>query len=163
MNELLTVTLIILVLTLNLIPFFIALTTLFPARTAKTQEIANRMPGRSFAIGLVNFMFLLLIALALFSLSEQVGGLLRGILLLPALFLTILLSIALSFGLGSMGQLIGERLAPAQSAWKRTFWGALLLGLGGSVPLLGWFLLLPYAAWVGMGAFIIGFFQKTGS
>lgn len=163
MNELLTVTLVILVLTFNLIPFFIVLVTLFPAWTAKTQEIANRMPGRSFVIGLVNFLFLLLVALALFSLAEQVGDLLRAILLLPALFLTVLLAIALSFGLGSMAQLIGERLAPAQSAWKRTFWGVLLLGLGGSVPLLGWFLLLPYAAWVGMGAFIIGFFQKTSS
>ncbi len=161
MNELLTVTLVILVLTFNLIPFFIVLVTLFPARAAKTQDVANRMPGRSFVIGLVNFLFLLLVALALFSLSEQVGDLLRAILLFPALFLTILLAIALSFGLGSMAQLIGERLVPAQSAWKRTLWGALLLGLGGSVPLLGWFLLLPYAAWVGMGAFIIGFFQKT--
>jgi len=161
MNELLTVTLAILVLTFNLIPFFIALTTLFPARTAKTQEIANRMPGRSFVIGLVNFLFLLLIALALFSLSEQLGGVLRGILLLPALFLTVLLAIALSFGLGSMAQLLGERLAPARPVWQRTLWGTILLGLGGSVPLLGWFLLLPYAAWVGMGAFIIGFFQKT--
>jgi hypothetical protein len=161
MNELLTVSLTIAILTLNLIPFFIALVTLFPARAAKTQDVANRMPGRSFVIGLVNFLFLLLISLALFSLSERVEGLLKVILLFPALVVTILLAIALSFGLGSMAQLIGERLVPAQSAWKRTLWGTLLLGLGGSVPLLGWFLLLPYAAWVGMGAFIIGFFQKT--
>ena len=161
MNELLTVTLVILVLTLNLIPFFIVLTALFPARTTKTQETASQMPGRAFIIGMVNFIFFLVLALALFSLSERVDGLLKVILLFPALVVTILLAIALSFGLGSMAQLIGERLAPTHSAWKRTFWGVLLLGLGGSVPLLGWFLLLPYAAWVGMGAFIIGFFQKT--
>lgn len=161
MNELLTVTLVIVILTLNLIPFFIALVTLFPARAAKTQEISNRMPGRAFVIGMVNFIFFLVVALALFSLSERVEGLLKVILLFPALVFIVLLAIALSFGLGSMANLVGERLAPAQAAWKRTFWGALLLGLGGSVPLLGWFLLLPYAAWVGMGAFIIGFFQKT--
>lgn len=161
MNELLTVTLVILVLTLNLIPFFMVLTALFPARTAKTQATANQMPGRALVIGMVNFIFFLVLALALFSLSERVEGLLKVILLFPALAFTVLLAIALSFGLGSMAALVGERLAPAQAAWKRTFWGALLLGLGGSVPLLGWFLLLPYAAWVGMGAFIIGFFQKT--
>lgn len=161
MNELLTVTLVIVILTLNLIPFFIALVTLFPARTAKSQEVANRMPGRSLVIGCVNFLFLLLISLALFSLAEQTDGLLKVILLFPAFFFTALLAIALSFGLVSMAALMGERLAPAQPAWKRTFWGALLLGLGSSVPLFGWFLLLPYAAWVGMGAFIIGFFQKA--
>ncbi len=163
MNELLTVTLVIVILTLNLIPFFIVLVTLFPARAARTLEAANHMPGRSFVIGLVNFLFLLLISLALFSLAERAHDLLKVILLFPALIFTVLLAVALSFGLGSMAALVGERLAPAQAAWKRTFWGALLLGLGGSVPLLGWFLLLPYAAWVGMGAFIIGFFQKTNS
>jgi len=80
---------------------------------------------------------------------------------LPAILIAVILSIALCIGLVSMSNLIGERIAPTQSAWKRTFWGTLLLGLGSSVPLLGWFLLLPYAAWVGLGAFLLGFFQKT--
>jgi hypothetical protein len=161
MNEILTISLAILILTLNLIPFFIVLTTLFPARTTKTTQVASRTPGRAFVIGMVNFIFFLVIALALFSLSERVDGLLKVILLFPTLIVTVILFIGLSFGLGSLAQLIGERIAPTHSTWMRTFWGTLLLGLGSSVPLLGWFLLFPYAAWVGLGAFIIGFFQKS--
>ncbi len=161
MNELLNVTGIILVLTLNLIPFFIVVSTLFPARTAITVEIAAHTSGRAFVIGMVNFLFFLVIAMALFSLAGKAEGLLKTILLLPAILIAVILSIALCIGLVSMANLLGERLAPAQSAWKRTFWGTLLLGLGCSVPLLGWFLLLPYAAWVGLGAFLLGFFQKT--
>ncbi len=161
MNELLNVTGVILVLTLNLIPFFIVISTLFPARTAITVEIASRSSGRTFVIGMVNFLFFLVIAMALFSLAGKAEGLLKAILLLPAILIAVILSIALCIGLVSMSNLIGERLAPTQSAWKRTFWGTLLLGLGSSVPLLGWFLLVPYAAWVGLGAFLLGFFQKT--
>lgn len=163
MNELLTISLAIVILTLNLIPFFLVLTALFPARIAKTLEIANRTPGRAFVIGLVNFIFFLVIALTLFTLAEKVDGLLKAILIFPAVVIAAILSLALAFGLGSIANLIGERLAPAQPAWKRTLWGTLLLGLGGAVPLLGWFLLLPYAAWVGMGAFLLGFFQKTSA
>jgi hypothetical protein len=160
MNEILTISLAVIVLTINLVPFFIVFGALFPARTAKTIEVAARLPGRSFVIGMVNFIFFLVLALALFSLSERVDGLLKVILMLPALAIAVILSIMLSLGLDSMAALVGERIAPTQPTWLRTLWGTLLLGLGSSVPLLGWFLLLPYAAWVGMGAFIIGFFQK---
>ena len=161
MNELLNITIVILVLTLNLIPFFIVISALFPARTAITAEIAARSSGRAFVIGMVNFLFFLVVAMALFSLAEKADGLLKAILALPAILIAVILSTALCIGLVSMSNLIGERLAPTQSAWKRTFWGTLLLGLGSSFPLLGWFLLLPYAAWVGLGAFLLGYFQKT--
>lgn len=163
MNEILTISLAVIILTINLVPFFIVFAALFPARMAKTIEVAARLPGRSFVIGMVNFIFFLVLALALFSLSERVDGLLKVILMLPALAIAVILSIMLSFGLGGLAALIGERIAPTRPAWQRMLWGTLLLGLGSSVPLLGWFLLLPYAAWVGMGAFIIGFFQKTNS
>lgn len=163
MNEILTISLAFTVLTINLIPFFIVFGAFFPARAAKTIEVAARLPGRSFVIGMVNFIFFLVLALALFSLSERVDDLLKVILMLPALAIAVILSIMLSFGLGSLAALVGERIAPTQPTWLRTLWGTLLLGLGSSVPFLGWFLLLPYAAWIGMGAFIIGFFQKTNS
>ncbi len=161
MNEILLISLAIIIFSINLIPYFIVLGSFFPSRTAKTIDNATRLPGRAFVTGMVNFIFFLVIALAFFSIAEKVDGFLKVLLLLPSLLVTIILSTALSFGLCSMSQLIGERIAPTQSTWKHTLWGALLLGLGGSVPLVGWFLLLPCAAWVGMGAFIISFFQKT--
>lgn len=162
MNDFLIVTLTAISLGLILIPFFIVLSALFPVRTAKIMEVITRMPGRSFSIGLVNFLFFLAVAMLLFSLSEQANGLLKGILFVLALAITIILSVSLSFGLTGMATVIGERITPTQSPWRRTLWGALLLGLGCAVPLLGWFLLLPAAAWAGMGAFIIVYFQKPG-
>jgi hypothetical protein len=161
MNDFLIVTLTAITLGLLLIPFFIVLSALFPVRTAKIMEVITRIPGRSFTIGLVNFLFFLAVAILLFSLSGQANGLLKGILFVLALAITIILCVSLSLGLTGMATVIGERITPTQSPWRRTLWGALLLGLGCAVPLLGWFLLLPVTAWTGMGAFIIVYFQKS--
>ena len=160
MNDFLIVTLTAISLGLILIPYFIVLGALFPARIEKIKEVINRIPGRSFMIGLVNFLFFLAVALLLFSLSGQADGFLKSILLIPALAITIILCVSLSLGMTGMVVVIGERITPTQSPWRQTLWGALLLGLGCAVPLLGWFLLLPAAAWTGMGAFIIVYFQK---
>lgn len=160
MNEIAPITLAVIVLTVNLVPFFIALGALFPARAAKTRQIAAASPGRAFGIGLVNVLFALVIAFVFFSLAEKTGGALRAILALPVVILVAALAVALSFGLAAAAGLAGERIAPAQSGWKQTLWGTLLIGLGSSVPFLGWFLLLPYAALMGAGAFIIGLLKR---
>ena len=161
MNDFMITTFTAIALGLILIPFFIVLSALFPVRTSKIMEVITRMPVRSFFIGLVNFLFFLAVALLLFSFSGQANGLLKVILLIPALAITVLICVSLSFGMAGIATVIGERIAPTQSSWRRTLWGALLLGLSCAVPLLGWFLLLPAAAWTGMGAFIIVYFQKT--
>jgi hypothetical protein len=160
MKEILSISLALILLTFNLVPFFVAFAILFPARMAKTQANAMHMPGRSFGVGVINFVFLLTLGVILFSLAEKVDGLLKILLFCPALLIALVLSIALSFGLGSMAGLAGERLVPLRSIWQRLMWGTLLLGSASAVPLVGWFLFLPYIAWVGMGAFIIGLFQK---
>jgi hypothetical protein len=72
------------------------------------------------------------------------------------------LAIMLSFGLAGMAQLIGERVAP--STWgksRQVLLGTVLLGIGCTVPLVGWFLLLPYTSFLGIGAFITSFFQPN--
>jgi len=162
MNDFMMVTFTAIALGLIMIPFFIVLSALFPVRTAKIMEVITRNPGRSFTIGLVNFLFFLAVDLLLFSLSGQANGFLKAILLIPALAITVILCVSLGFGMTGMATVIGERIVPAQSPWRRTLWGALLLGLSCAVPVLGWFLLLPATAWTGMGAFIIVHFQKTG-
>ena len=159
MKEILDIVLVFLVLALLLIPFFIVLGTLFPKRTAKTQSILNLMPGRAFAVGLVNFVFFLSVGMVFLIIADRVENLIKAILFIPALIIFTALAVTLSFGLTGMVQLIGERIAPAQSLWRRTLWGTLLLGIGCAVPLVGWFLLLIYAACTGIGAFITSFFQ----
>ena len=64
------------------------------------------------------------------------------------------------FGLSSVVNMVGERVMPEQSLLKRTFWSTLLLCLASALPLVGWFLLLPYLLAIGIGGVILGFFQK---
>ncbi len=161
MQEVFRMTIILILLNLGLVAYFLALAALFPRRVRKTRTAADLMPGRSFGVGLVNFLFFGAIPLVLFNIAERVGNqFVKTILTLPALFFLAVLGIGLSFGLAGMVQLVGERLAPAQSHFRRTLWGTLALSLGSSLPLVGWFLLFPYAGLAGLGAFIVGFFWK---
>lgn len=146
-------------LTLILVPFFVVVGALFPKRVTKTQGLLDQMPGRAFAIGFVNSVFFLAVGLVLLTLADKTEGLFKVVLSIPALAIFVVLAVTLSFGLAGMVNLIGQRVAPDQPLWRRALWGTLLLGLGCSVPLLGWFLLFPYAACAGIGAFITSFFQ----
>ena len=164
MNTVLPITLAALLLTLNLIPLFILLGALFPARLSRTRELTLEMPWRAFAIGMVNSLFFASVGMVSFALAEKVDGILKVALMLPALLILVFLAVGLVFGLGGFAEALGERVqsaaAPAQSGWKRTAWGTLLLGLSCALPFFGWFVLLPYLGWVGIGAFIISFFRR---
>ena len=140
--------------------FFIVINVLFPKRVTKTLTVLHHTPARVFWIGLVNIVFLLPISMLLFSLADITTGPLKWIITLPALFfLAVLLGLA-SFGLSSVVNMVGERVTPEQSLLKRTFWSTLLLCLASALPLVGWFLLLPYLLAIGIGGVILGFFQK---
>src|SRR5262245_54680356 len=161
MQDALRIAILILLLNTGLVAYFLALRALFPRRVARTRALAEQMPGRSFAVGLVNYLFFGAILLVLIGLSSNITNeVLRGLLSLPVIVLATVLGIGLSFGLAGMVELVGERLAPAQTAFRRTLWGTLALSLGSSIPFAGWFLLLPYAGLTGLGAFILGFFWR---
>lgn len=123
MNEVFSITLGLILLTISLVPFFIVIAILFPSRMAKTQANTSRMPSRCLAVGAINFLFLVALGLILFSLAEKVDGVLKFILFFPALLVALIFSMALSFGLGSMASLVGERFTSVQSVWQRMMWG----------------------------------------
>ena len=160
MNEIIQPVGTLILVALMLVPFFIVLSALFPANIAKIQASIDLMPGRSFTVGLVNFLFFFAIALVLFTLSDKTEGVLKTILFVPALLIAAVLAVGLGLGLAGMVHLIGERVLPAQPAWQRTLWGTLLLAVACAVPFAGWFLLLPYAGCTGLGALILGFFPS---
>lgn len=160
MNQFINITLLAMALTVLLIPFFLSLSLLFPTRLRKAQALMAQIPGRCFAIGAVNFVFLLILGLGLFSLSERAGGAGKVLLLLAACAIALLLAICISLGLSGMAGLIGERLAPDRQHWLQILGGTLLLGFGSALPLLGWFLLFPYAGWVGMGGVLLSWLQR---
>ena len=152
--------LIIILLIIGLAAYFLVVNALFAARTASAKSIARSTPARSFGIGFVNFVFFAVVALVLFSIAENAGPFIRGILTIPALIILALLTIALSLGLAGMSGLIGERILPDLPAWKQLPWGTVCLALACALPFVGWFLLLPYVGFIGIGAVILGFFQR---
>jgi hypothetical protein len=151
---------IILLMTAGLAAYFLVVNALFPKRVTQTRSAAQTMKARSFGIGLVNFVFFAVIVLVLFSVAENAGPFLRVILTIPALLILALLAILLSLGLAGMAALVGEQILPDLSAWKQMLWGTVCLALACALPFVGWFLLLPYVGFVGIGAVILGFVQR---
>lgn len=160
MSDVLRIFLIIVLLTIGLVAYFLAAGALFPQRVARTKAGIQSMPGRSLGIGLVNFVFFTVLAIVLFSLAENTGAFIRGVLTIPAILITALLAIMLSFGLAGMATLLGERIFPDHAAWKQVLWGTVCLSFACALPFIGWFLLLPYSGFLGGGAFILGLFQR---
>lgn len=160
MSDILRLFVFVILTTVSLVAYFLVANALFPQRILKTKAALQSMPARSFGIGLVNFVFFAVIAMVLLAIAENTASFIKGILTIPALIILAFLGIVLSFGLAGMSSLIGERLFPNLSTWKQALWGTVCLSLACALPFVGWFLLLPYAGFVGIGAVILGFFQR---
>ncbi len=160
MTDILRPLLILLLLTASLAAYFLIIGALFPKRVEKTQRAINQLTARSFGVGFVNFLFFGVIVFVLFSIAESASGFLKGLVTIPALVITGLLLLLLSFGLSGVVNEMGARLFPEQSTWRRTLWGTVVLSFACALPVVGWFLLIPYVSLVGIGAVILGFFQR---
>ena len=161
MTDILRTFFIVLILTITLAAYFLVIGTLFASRVAKTQTVIDRSPGRAFGLGLVNLLFFGLIAVVLLSVAENANPFAKGILTIPALVILAFLTVLLSIGLTGMVNVLGERLFADMILWKRNIWSAVILCFACALPFVGWFLLLPYLGFVGVGASILGFFQKN--
>ena len=159
MTDILRLFFIIILLTIGLAAYFLVISTLFANRVTRAQRVINQMPARAIGVGLVNFLFFGVIAMILFSVAENANGA-KAILTLPALLITALLVITLSFGLAGVVNVLGERILPEHSSLKKSIGGAVLLSFACALPFVGWFLLLPYASLLGFGAVILSLFQR---
>ena len=142
-------------LAVTLVALFLVMGALFPRQIAAVKSIGSSMPGRSFLLGLINVLFLSVIAAAL-SGGGDLGQLI-------ALLLFAVLVIGLAFGLAGMAPLIGERLLPESSGIRPVVWGAAIIIVASLTPFIGWFLLFPYLSFRGLGAFILSLFTRTPS
>ena len=139
-----------------LIALFNVLGALFPTRIEYIRQAAETAPVQVFFLGLVNFLFFGALILGFLALGENV----HRIFLIPALFILSVVSLGLTFGIGGIVQLTGNRLQPDRSPIQRTTWGTAALYLACLTPLIGWFGVTAYLAWSGMGAFILSFFKR---
>lgn len=158
MNDLYRAVIVIVLGNLVLVPFCLGQDALFPARLARARAVADQLPGRSFVVGLVNLLFFGAVALGFSALADRSGS---ELLRVPALLLAGALALGLSFGLNAVSALAGARLRPQDSALRQKVWGTLTLSLGSTLPVLGWFGLLPYIGCLGLGAFIISLIARA--
>ena len=164
MNDILRLLLIIILLTISLAAYFLIIGALFTTRVEKTQRVIHQMPGRAFGVGLVNFLFFGVLLLVLFTITDgnanRVNSVVRIILLIPTFALTAILTAILSLGIAGMLQILGERIFPDLSGLRRSVSSTVISAFACALPVVGWFLLLPYIALTGFGAVILGFFQR---
>ena len=163
MSDIARLLVIIILLLIGISAYFLVLNALFAARLTTTRTVSQLMPARSFAIGLVNFLFFAVIAIVLLSVAENAGDFIKLVLSIPAMIILAFLAIVLSFGLAGMSNHIGERIFTDLPSWKQTLWGTVCLSLACALPFVGWFLLLPYVGLTGFGAVILGFFQRKNN
>jgi hypothetical protein len=164
MTEIFRFFIVILLLTISLSAYFLVISALFPNRVTRVQRTLNQMPGRSFGVGFVNFVFFGVILIVLFTITDgnanRVNSVVRIMVLIPTLALTALLTAILSLGVAGMVHVLGERIFPELNGLLRSIAGTVISSLACALPFVGWFLLLPYIALTGFGAVILGFFQR---
>jgi hypothetical protein len=137
----------------TLIAFFVLMDVFFSQIITRIRQVSEQAAGRSFLLGLVNFLFFGAICVALLTVSERTG---LGIIAIPAFLIAFVVAIGLLLGLSAITQLVGERLFPNYAPLQQKSLGAGSLILACLAPFVGWFGLLPFVALLGLGALIGG-------
>jgi hypothetical protein len=133
---------------------------LLPRLSGTTARTLETMPGRSLALGAVNFIFFFAVAVVLSRIGDGIGGFFGGLFSLAALIISVVLLMLLSMGLGALVRLISERTnSQSPLAAGQLYRSAALLVGAGLAPLAGWFVLTPLAIFIGLGATIIALVQ----
>ena len=147
MADVYTVTLTLIGILLSLPALLVAMNLLMPNLTQRVQTRLEQTPGRSFVLGVpVTAAFALFIAVT--SQLPAVGQAMAFI------------ATAMFMGLGTIGgaglsRLLGERLRPLaqpNSELTHLVRGAIVYELAALVPIVGWFLFIPVAGIMAVGA-----------
>lgn len=124
---------------------------LFPAFVKRASASYGAHPVKTLVVGLLTFGPIQLLGWALVKAPNPAVKIVGSAILLLSLLLAFM-------GSSGLALRIGEGLQAeidARSPWRRVFRGALVLGLGFNLPLLGWFVVLPATLVTGFGAFVL--------
>lgn len=131
-------------------------TAFFPNLILHTRTNLERMPIRSFLVGLVNSAFFGLICAALLAA--------RGLPALLGLLIGVTLLLAISLGLAAIAGMAAERLGLGHlPPLRRLLAGALILELAALTPFAGWIGVPLLAGMAGYGALIIAIVRRPSS
>ncbi|MGD8552675.1 MAG: hypothetical protein PVH60_02520 [Anaerolineales bacterium] len=134
-----------------ILAMFIVIQALFKSWIEESKRHAREAAGRSFSIGFVNALLLTALSFGFWVLGENTAFAVFSIL---GLLLMTALIIAAVFGLTAMAMLISERVLPETHGWRQLAGGGGMLTLACLTPYVGWFGLLPYVVFRGLGGFI---------
>ena len=141
----------------GLAAFTVLCNAMLPDFVRRARDQAAQRTGRAFLIGLVNFVFFGLIALALFTARFA-----------PIKFVgVIVLTIVLTFvalGASVIALWVGERLRPGDtSVTRQVIAGVVTVELAEMVPFVGWIVVPLFCASIGLGSVILTLFQRQKS
>jgi hypothetical protein len=142
---------------IGLMGTFLVVGALFPQTVLRAIRAADESTVRSFWLGVVNFLFVGVLGLVFNGLASGTG---IRLLQIPALFLFGMLALMLTLGLTAVAFLIGGRLLPSSSPVRQRTWGSLALIVASLTPLVGWLGVFPYAAFLGIGAFVLSWTRR---
>lgn len=137
--------------------FFAVLNVLFGSIVGKAARAADEMPGRAFLVGVINIIFLGIIAMGFIALSRAIEF---DFLQIPSLIVALFLVSSVAFGLAGMAKLVGARLATDSGEHFQVALGGIALTFACATPYVGWFGLLPYLMLRGVGGLVLGIFPR---
>jgi hypothetical protein len=163
MEELIVAILIGIIGGVTLAAFLAVMVILLPNMSGRVSRTMASMPGRSFVLGAINFIFFFGVAAVLSQIGQGIGGFFGGIFSLSALFITFMLLLLLGIGLAGLVRIISERVYDSKPvSIGQLLRSAVLLVGAGLAPFVGWFVLTPLALFIGLGATIIALVQWLG-
>lgn len=159
MNEAIGLLIIVLLLAGAIAAYCVAMVLFFGRAVTNAEVTVTVAPWRAFGVGLVNLLFFGTIAVLSLGVADSTG---IGVLSLPALVALVLVGMGWSVGLTALARVAGARLLPTANGFQQVAAGAALLTVASLLPVVGWFILLPYLLFVGLGASIMSLFSGRG-
>ncbi len=142
---------------LALLSLFLSARAIFSQRHLAVQATLLSSPFKSLAVGILA---------ALFGFGVFVGLQSTGVpaLALISMAIAAVGLLAVLFGLATVASITGQRVLALRnresSAFSETSVGTLFLVTMAAVPILGWFLIGPVAALLGLGAVVISAMRR---
>jgi hypothetical protein len=160
MDNILGLALLVVVGGIALISLLAVVALMFPSPVERARAALETSLGRSFLLGLVNFLFAGALVALFAKLGQGARGPLAAILILIALIILAFLAVCATLGLAGLTTLVGERIGEGAGPFRRHLRGSLLVILAGLTPYVGWFGFSPLAVIVSIGAGLQAVFRK---
>lgn len=160
MNDILGLLIVVLLLAGAIAAYCVAMVLFFGQAVTHAEVNATLSPWRAFGVGLVNFLFFGTVAFISAGIADSSG---IALLSLPALLALFLVGVGWSVGLSALARVAGARLLPNANGFQQIAVGAAVLTVASLLPFVGWFILLPYLLFVGLGATIMSLVSGRNS